>query len=573
MKKTIALVLTVVMVMALAVPAFADVIGNYALPEIVIINGNVDGYNVPGAAIEYELTLHGPNASIIKIGNKSLSISDFKKLDSDTYIYRGIYPLGLTDSNLRFYVYDLYHQGKAEFEKVLKFKTDPTRPVLSVSGAKLANGFNIGIISIAASDNYGIDKIAVNGKTIADSSKINGKKIYAINHEVLAVGTYMVVVTDIAGNMSVANITFNADGNITVDSLTAPAGGSIWAGDYTTGIASLYKYNPQLYYYMRLYGKENLDDTWLLWYLLNQNNTATETALPSILGNPNWFYFYNNVTGNENMTSAEKFLYYSLFSGKLGEVDGTSYLWYLLRDKNLEMNPMLFYYILNGGKNPIAETNINENFLAYQYFFGDILKFVYGSEISHVTKDGVLTLIAPTVKEKSVSYHWQKYVNYGWQNTGSDSATLNVTPSAGDKYRVIVSSDYFYRPVSSDVLTVTDDMLADTATVPDPTPAPTPAPVPSPADENNDGSFTSDDIIFNGVKKATYYIRVKTGEKLILVPNVNGFWTFDTSVFTGSCNTLAVLTAQKAGSTVLLFTGTDGKGNTATKSIIVDVVD
>ena len=109
-------------------------------------------------------------------------------------------------------------------------------------------------------------------------------------------------------------------------------------------------------------------------------------------------------------------------------------------------------------------------------------------------------------------------------------------------------------------------MLADTEI-----PAPTPVPVPE--DDDEDPSFTSDDIIFNGVKKTSYYIRVKTGEKIILVPNVNGFWTFDTSMFTGSWNTLAVLTAQKSGTSILVFTGTDGKGHTARRYIVVEVVD
>ena len=574
MKKTLAFALSIVMVLALAVPAFAEEFtGNYERPDIVITTGNANGYNVPGSVIEYEITLHGPNASIIKVGNKSLSISDFKKLDSYTYIYKGYYTLGLTDTSLRFYVYDLYQKGDATFEQVVKFKTDPTRPVINVTGTKLTNGFTIGVLTIAASDNYGIDRIAVNGKTIADSKKIEGKKVYIVNYDVLAVGTYMVVVTDIAGNMSVANVTFTNEGSTaTVESITSPAGGSIWAGDYTSGIASLYKYNPQLYYYMRLYGnnKETVNDTWLFWYLLNQNNAAVKETVPTLIDNPNWFYFYSLVNNNENMTPSEKFLYYSLFSGKLGAVDGSNYLWYLLKDKDLEMSPTLFYYILNGGKNPIPETNINENFLAYQYFFGDLLKFIYGSEISYTTKDGVMTLTAPAVKEKAVHYQWQKYGEYSWQNVGSDSPVLSVAASAGDKYRVIAGSEFYYRPVASDVLTVTEDMLKDTVV---PEPAPVPSPKPTSADENGDGEFTSDDIIFNGVKKSTYYMRVKTGEKIVLVPNVNGFWTFDTSMFTGSWNTLAVLTAQKAGSSILVFTGTDGKGNTATRSIVVEVTD
>lgn len=577
MKKTLAFALSIVMILALAVPAFAEeVIGNYERPDIVITSGNADGYNVPGSVIEYEITLHGPNASIIKVGNTTLSISDFKKLDSYTYIYKGSYAIGLTDTNLRFYVYDLYQKGDATFEQVVKFKTDPTRPILNVTGTKLTNGFTIGVLTIAATDNYGIDRIAVNGKTIADSKDIKGRKAYAVNYDVLSVGTYMVVVTDIAGNMSVANVTFTSDSTATVDYITTSLGGNVWAGDYTSGIASLYKFNPQLYYYMRLYGnnKETINDTWLLWYLLNQNNATVQETVPSLIDNPNWFYFYSFVNTNENMTPSEKFLYYSLFSGKLGNIDGSNYLWYLLKGKDFSMNPTLFYYILNGGKNPLPETNINDNFLAYQYFFGDLLRFIYGPELTYTTKDGVMTLTAPAVKEKAVHYQWQKYGDYSWQNVGSDSPVLTVSASAGDKYRVIAGSEFYYRPVASDVLTVTEDMLKDTV-VPEPSPAPipTPVPVPVPADDTGDGEFTSDDIIFNGIRKNVYYLSVKTGEKIVLVPNVNGFWTFDTSMFTGSWNTLAVLTAQKAGQSILIFTGTDGKGHTATRSIVVEVKD
>lgn len=575
MKKTIAFALTLVMIVAFAVPAFAEQLtGTYDAPEVVIINGNADGYNFPGAVIEYEITLHGLGASIIRVGSKSLSTSDFKKIGSDTYIYRGSYVLGLTESSLRFYVYDLHQKGSATFEKVVKFMTDPTRPVLSVSGTKYQNGFDaIGVISIAASDNYGIDRIAVNGRTIADSKTIKDKKIFAINHKVLTVGTYMVSVTDIAGNISVATVTFTADSSTaTVDSITSPAYGNLWTGDYTTGLASLYKYNPQLYYYMRLYNKDVIDDSWLFWYLLNQNNTATQETVSNLVDNQNWFYFYSFINSNENMTPSEKFLYYSLFSGKLGELDGSNYLWYLLRGKDIEMNPTLFYYILNGGKSPLTDTNISENILAYQYFFGDLLKFVYGSEIRSNTKGGVLTLTAPDVKETSVNYQWQKYVGDSWQNVGYNTETLSVAPSTGDKYRVILSSEFYYRPVASDILTVTEDMLTDTVT-PSPAPIPGPAPVPGPVPASEDGSFTSDDIIFNGVKKASYFIRAKVGERLILVPNVNGYWIYDTSVFTGSCNTLAVLTPQKAGTSILIFTGTDGHGNTATRSIVVEVVE
>ena len=571
MKKIIAFVLTAVMVLALAAPAFA--VGHQE-PEIVVTYGNPDGYNVPGSTIKYELTLFDDDASTIKIGNKKIDIKEFKKNSDGTFTYKGYLTLGMTDTSLRFYVYDMDQAGSATFEKTITFKVDPTRPVVSVTALTTDTIFKFGVITILATDNYGLEKIAVNGKVVADKDDIGTKKTYGLNYEVVPAGTYVVVVTDVAGNISVCNVTYSADGKVTSDNLTAPVPGYLWTGDYMSGLAAVYKDNPQLYYFLRMFQRDNgnVEGNWILWYLFSQGyspfNPIDVTDIPTTDAGTglwsNWYYFYRFLMMNKDLDDADKMLYYTLFYNRLGQIDNNSVIWYLLRNGELDMSPQIFYYLMSGNTDPLASVNINDNYFAYQYFFGNLLNFVCGPEITDFTKDGVLYLTAPKVSAvASASYKWQKLVNSRWTDIADDSETIAVTPVTGDKYRVILSSDYYYRWAASDVFTVNSDMLDNDEVTPVPTPAPVPA--------EDDGSFTADDITINGVKANT--IRIKVGERLVLVPNVNGYWVYDTTAFTGAGNTLAVLTAQKTGTFMLLFTGFDGHGHTATKPIYVHVVE
>ena len=570
MKKTVTIALTIVMILALALPAFADSVtyGIYPRPEIIITNGNANDSIVPGL-IEYELILHGPKALDIKVGGRPLKISDFKKYDDNTFIYKGSCSLGLTES-FRVYVYDLYHTGDATFEKEFKFTVDAIAPKLSVYVSKpLDNGFNVCVLSIEAADNYGIDSIAVDGKTIANQSKTQGKKLYEDYCNVLSAGTHIVSVRDIAGNTSFAYVTISTDGTSSVNYL---GGNSIWGAGYPYGSFSSYFYNPQMYYYSRLYGKGELDNTWFFWYLLNQNpaketETTTPAATSTIPAYTNWYYLYSLLNKNDNLCFSDRYLYWALLSGSFGSADSTSYLTSLINAGTLDMNPTLFYYILNGGN----DLNIDENFFAYQYYFGNLMQPICGNDISHFTKDGVLTLTAPMVKEKSVSYRWQKYENYAWVNIGSNSESIAVTPKTGDKYRVILSSEFYYRPVCSDVLIVTDDMLKDSEVTPAPTPAPSPAPCPVPVEEYDSTVFTAKDILING--KTYTYVRVKLGNRISLCPNVNGYWIFNPNEFAGFAGTNVILSPLKTGTYYLVFKGTDGKGHTASKVITVEVTE
>ncbi len=562
-KKIISLALTIVMVVAFAVPAFA---AGHKTPEIIVTSGNVDGYNVPGSTIKYELTLADDDATSIKVGSKTLKIADFTKNSDGTYTYKGSYTIGVTDTKLTFVVRDMTQSGDYEFKKTLTFKTDPTRPVINATAVTTGTAFRIGIISILATDNAGLAKIAVNGKTIAEGDVINGKKTYVVNHEVAATGSYIIVVTDVAGNIAISTVTFNSDGTATTENQTPTTGSTVWNGGLLSGLTSLYQTNPQLYYYFKLFqNSEDFNENWQLWYLLSQTDLFKQTeGSTTTATNNNWLLYQLIFNDKDNMTEAEKQLYYAMLSGKLDSVDNNTLYWLLLTDKDLDIDQNLLYYMLTGSTGS-STTTANGNYLAYMYFFGSALDFVNGSEITDYTKDGKLTLNAPAIKDNSnAKYSWYKIVGGKWTLIASGSDSIKVDPVTGDKYKVVISSEYYYTTVTSDIFTVTDDMLKDDADAPV-----TPPTVDDDDDDSSD--FTAEDITINGVKNN--FIRVKKGEKIILVPNVTGYWTYDTSMFTGTGTTLAVLTAQKSGTSILLFTGIDEHGHTATKSILVEVAE
>ena len=567
-KKILSFVLTIVMVAALAVPAFA---AGHKLPEIVITNETADGYYVAGATIKYELTLADGDATSIKVGNKSLKISDFKENKDGSFTYKGTYTLGLTDTNLKFYVYDMDQAEAATFEKTIKLKVDPTTPIVKASGISTGNAFKLGIISIIATDNVGLSKIAVNGKTIADKDDFTNKKSYIANYDVPAAGSYVITVTDTAGNVAITTVKFNADGTASSENVTTPTCGNIWNGGYLGGLTSIYKENPQLYYYIKMLQNngdlDDIKDNWVLWYLLNQGNITlpgtnigSTTTAPSL--NTNWYFIYNHLLKDSDMSVADAQLLYAIINGNI-DIENNGLFWYLFKNEEFDLDEELLYYYLTGNNGTLPNINLSENYLAYQYFFGDMTKDLEITSKTTGTDNGrVLTLTAPETKEAfKVDYTWKAYVNGSWKTVGSNSATLEVEPVVGDKYKVILSSDYYYADVESDVYTVTvDDKLPEYAP-------------PAGEEETNDDedSITSDDITINGVKNN--YIRIKVGEKAYLVPNVTGFWTYDTEMFTGTGANLIVLTAKKAGTSVALFTAINSDGETATKAIVIEVVE
>ena len=560
-KKILSFVLTIVMVAALAVPAIA---AGHKVPEIVITNETADGYYVAGATIKYELTLADGDASTIKVGNKTLKISDFKENEDGSFTYKGTYTLGLTDTNLKFYVYDMDQATSATFEETIKLKVDPTTPAVKASGITTGSAFKIGIISIIATDNIGLDKIAVNGKTIADRDDFTNKKSYVTNYEVPAAGSYIITVTDTAGNVAINTVKFNEDGSATSENVSNPVGGSIWNGGYLGGLLDVYKDNPQLYYYIKMLQTngnfDDLKDNWVLWYFLNNGNitlpgAGSTTTAPSI--DNNWYFIYNYLLKNEDMSAADAQMLLALLSGKV-DVSGNNLYWYLFNNKEFDIDKNLLYYLYNVNNGSIPSFNVNENYLAYKYFFGTLADNL---EITSNTKERVLTLTAPEARESfHVSYTWKMNVNGTWKTVGSDSKTLDVEPNVGDQYKVILSSDYYYTTVESEVYTVTAaDKLPDFS-----------APVEEEVVEDKE-AFTSDDITINGVSNNS--IRLKVGQKAYLVPNVNGFWSFDSEMFTGTGSSLIVLTAKKAGTSVALFTGVNSDGQTATKAILINVVE
>ena len=384
MKKLLALVLTAVMVLAMAVPAFAE---GHKTPEVVIANENADGYYVSGSTVKYEFTIHCANASIIKVGSKTLKMSDFKDNKDGSYTYKGTVNIGLTDTSLKFYVYDLGQGHSATWEETVKFKVDPTAPKLNVSAVKTGSAFNVGLISIIATDNIGIEKIAVNGKTIADAEDIANKKAFITNYSVPAAGKYVVTATDTAGNVSITSVTFNADGSTNTESVTTPIGGNLWNGGYMSGLASIYKDNPQLYYYLKMLQNngEITEDTWMLWYLLSQKNPSVPEGDSSANINlNNWYLLYNYYLKNEDIDIDfdKSLLYYYLINGNLETPDITipsaNLYWYITQAEELGIDKTLlyYYYLSNGdlGNFKIPEIN-KDNYLAYEYFFGSIFGF------------------------------------------------------------------------------------------------------------------------------------------------------------------------------------------------------
>ena len=554
MKKILALVLTIVMVAAMAVPALA---AGHKTPEIVVTSGNADGYNVAGSTIKYEITLADGDATSIKVGNKTLKISDFTENKDGSYTYKGTYTIGLTDTSLKFIVKDMDQAGDYEFEKTIKFKVDPSVPVVNASAITTGSAFKIGIISIIATDNVGLAKITVNGKTIADEDDIKGKKSFVINHDVAATGSYIIVVTDVAGNVSISTIKFNSDGTASAENVKPTVGGNLWNGGYLGGLASIYKDNPQLYYLLQNNGElDDVKENWWLWYYLSQGKLPTPDN--STITTNNWYFLYQYIMNNEDMSVADKQLIYALISGNV-DFSSNNLYWYLLQNNGTEIDKTLLYYLLGGANGSVPSLDFKENYLAYEYFFGTLAKDL---EITSNTKERVLTLTAPEVKKgSSASYTWKMYIDGSWKTVGSDSETLEVEPNVGDKYKVIISSDF--STVESDVYTVTEaDKLPDFSV---------PEVEEDDDDDDDEDKFSSDDITINGVQNN--YVRIKVGEKAYFIPNVNGYWTYDTEMFSGTVGQLAVLTAKKAGTTVILFTGINSKGETATRSIFVEVVE
>ena len=566
MKKLLAFVLTAVMVLAMAVPAFAE---GHKTPEVVIANENADGYYVSGSTVKYEFTIHCANASIIKVGSKTLKMSDFKDNKDGSYTYKGTVNIGLTDTSLKFYVYDLGQGHSATWEETVKFKVDPTAPKLNVSAVKTGSAFNVGLISIIVTDNIGIEKIAVNGKTIADAEDIANKKAFITNYSVPAAGKYVVTATDTAGNVSITSVTFNADGSTNTESVTTPIGGNLWNGGYMSGLASIYKDNPQLYYYLKMLqnnGEIN-EDTWMLWYLLNQQNPSVPEGGNSANTNTNnWYLIYNYLLKNENIDIDKSLLYYYLANGTLGNLDlsipDANFYWYLYQADDLGIDKtLLYYYLANGNLGELPLPDLKDNYLAYEYFFGSIFGFKDDASIDDFTKDGKLILTAPAVKDNvKVTYTWKTLTSGSWKTIGSNSDTLIVDPVVGAKYKVEISSEFYFNTVTSDVLTVTDDMkVNDTDPV-----------IPDDDDDEDDASdFTAEDITINGVKNNI--IKLKVGQKAYLVPNYNGYWVFDTNMFEGVGSSLIVLTPKKAGNTVIAFTALNSDGDSATKQVLVVV--
>jgi len=573
MKKTakiISTVLCIVMLLALSVPAFATVYSDdYVEPVVNVIKGTEKSYNSYGTEIKYEFIISKENGDfpgVVRIDGKDLSVKDFKET-KDSYVYTNSFILRRS-TNVKFQVIC----GIEEFKETYTFKLDATAPTVKVT----ANGNNR--IDIIAYDNFGLASIDVNGKVLANEKELTSKLTYATPYFVFADGRYLITATDLAGNKTLAVATY-ADGKFDISETQNVSNLTYFMN------SNLFNENPLLYYYLmqnnttadnnqywyyyQLQQLQNSGDNSLLYWLLMNNPTEEKKTESTddkkdeavVLDNTNIMLYY--LLNNDSLSDKNsQILYYILANGN--QLDN-NYIWYyLLSDSNEDIDPTLFYYLISGGNAAIPTATSGSSYLAYQYYYGEALGYVNGSSITTFTKDGKMTMTAPEVRDsKYVNYQWQKAVNGKWTNVGTNSSTLSVTPVANEKYRVILSSDFYYRNKTSDTLTVTAAMLEDTKE----------EETKDDEDKKEDEKvFSADDIKISGIG-ALNTIRVKVGQKFPLIANKIGYWLFDTTMFKGTNNSTTILEATKAGYTYLAYVGFDSKGNSAIKYILVQIVE
>lgn len=526
----ISTVLVFILMFALAIPAFAG----YDNAKLEIISCEKNAVLANYMTVKYRVTLSCTPSTIgdvyVKVNSKEIPASSFTKNSSNKYVYEGTTTV-INTGKMRLYVIDV-NAATGVYEQEIQMQTIVSSyPKLYVSliGSNLGY-YNSSILSICTSDDKGVSSIAVNNSVIASETATENKKSFNCTYNAAATGIYTVTVTDTDGNKTTGTVSLQNGTIVSQSSATLPID------------TNLSTYIP----FYNYYGYSSLSE------LYNDN--------PYL-----YYYYLNSLSSGTSGTTTSMYPYYSGGSFPTTGTSGTSslysILYQLMNGSSSSDNTMLLYYIMmlrNSDTSGESSDEYLTNYLYYQYIYG-ALSFTDGNTLTVAASGESFKLTAPKILNNShASYQWQKYVDSSWTNISGATSSEYTLPTPlvnGDKFRVVISNNFYYSQVTSSIYIVgTTPVTPVTSTDPD------------------DDEFTEDDIVIMGL--AYQWFSVKKGQAFTLTPNYMGFWSFDSSYFSGSSTFGSItLTGLKTGLTTISFTAYDGNGNIATKNFIVQVVD
>ncbi len=572
--KGLGLILALAILFSMAVPAFAAPT-THSMADFEIISCEPYAGLSSYLKVSYRIVTNCADFTClknatIKVDGQKIPYTSFKLNAEGKFVYEGYtYKIKSDSSTLKFEAVDMKvptSTGRqVETVRINDIVTCYPRIYISLIGTGLGV-FKSSVISLNATDDNGIKSIAVNGQVIASAAKTENQKKFSMVYDVFADGYYSVVVTDIDGNKTTAYFVIEEGEIVEQSSNTFPI-----SGDFSTyipfyyyfgysSIAEMIEENPMLYYY---YMYHNYDGDLSQLYPFY----PSLPSLPTLPSYPSVNYPSINFPGLNFPT---------INFPNMGNFDKDTYLWYLylngmLGNGNLtENNDLSLYFLmmLLKGQEDGSNSELFTNILFYQYLYGNAISFTEGNKIIVSEENGTHKLTAPAiVNNTNAKYQWQKLVAGRWVNVVGGTKESYTLPAIvkGERYRVVISGNYFYSVLTSNVYIA--GTTGVTPSVPSTPSTPSVPSVPStPSDE-----FTADDITIRGLAYPMF--SVKVGEDVTLIPNCIGYWSVDETLLGSASNFGAItLTGLKAGKTVISFTGFDGNGNMATKLIYVEIV-
>lgn len=598
--KALSVVLTLAIFFSMAIPAFAAS-GSHDKASFEIVScepyANLNNY----VKISYKVVMSCADisclkAATVKVDGKSISYSSFKKDSTGKYVYEGtIYKANTPSNTLTFEASDLHVQMSSGKQTETYKVSDIVNTYPSVYIASIGTGLGLlgnTVVSISAKDNTGLKSIAVNGKVIANASKINGAKTFSTVYDVYYDGIYNVVVTDVDGFKTTVYFQIQDGEIVSQSSGSYPIGGDLSTYIpfyYYFGYSSLSEMmqeNPYLYYYY-IYSNYGGDISSLYPYYPSLPNLPSvnypSISLPSFGTDSNsnylWYIYMNNILGNSDIDSEQLLnYYYYLMLFQNAETDSDSLLNYyyymmLMQGSNgLDEDQLMSYYyylmLSQGSSDGSVNSDILSNMLIYKYIYGNAVSFTDGNAIIVSAVGNTHKLTAPAIaNSKNAKYQWQKLVGGKWIDIAGATSSEYVLPSIvkGERYRVTISSTFYYSVLTSSVY------IAGTTGVTETEPA-EPVVPPTTTPDTSDTTFTADDISIRGMSFPIFTLKV--GQSVDLIPSCIGYWNVNSSlVSTNSTIGSIRVTGEKAGVGVLTFTGFDGKGNTAVKYVYFQITE
>ncbi len=584
--KGIGLVLALAILFSMAVPAFAAPT-THSKADFQIIScepyAGISNY----LKVAYRIVAYCEDSACLKnatfkVDGQKIPYTSFKVNSDGKFVYEGYtFKFKSDASTLKFEAVDMKvptSTGRqTETFKINDIVTCYPRIYISLIGTGLG-AFNSSVISLNATDDNGIKSISVNGHVVASAAKTEYKTKFSMVYDVFADGYYSVVVTDKDENKTYAYFILE-DGEIVEQSMNSlPI-----SGDFSTyipfyyyfgysSIAEMIEKNPMLYYY---YVYHNYDGDLSQLYPFY----PSLPSLPSLPSFPSGNLPSVNFPGmNFPGMNFPGMNFPTVNFPNFGEFDNESYIWYLylngiLGNGNLAENKDLSLYFLmmllrgqeDGGSEMITKI------LLSQFLYGNAISFTNGNKIIVSEENGTHKLTAPAiVNNANAKYQWQKLVAGKWINVVGGTKESYTLPAIvkGERYRVIISGNYFYSVLTSNVYVAgTTGVTPSTPSEPSTPNLPTVPSTPS----TPSGDFTADDITIKGLAYPMF--SVKVGETVNLIPNCIGYWSLDNALLSANSNFGAItLTGVEAGRTVISFTGFDGNGNMATKFFYVEVI-